>query len=291
MRKGIILAGGTGTRLFPLTKSVSKQLLPVYDKPMIYYPLSVLMLAGIKDVLVITTPRDHASYSALLGDGSQWGIDIQYRTQERPRGLCEAFLIGSDFIGNDPVALILGDNIFYGQGLRLHLEAATAEHNGAHLFAYYVDDPSEYGVVDFDDERRVVSIEEKPKKPRSHYAVTGLYFYENDVVDLARTVKPSERGELEITSLNNLYRQQDRLNVEILGRGIMWWDTGSHNALLDAANFVRVIEERQGLKISCPEEIAWRQGFISNEQLAELAYSLKTSGYGQYLDDLLLESR
>ena len=289
MRKGIILAGGTGTRLFPLTKSVSKQLLPVYDKPMIYYPLSVLMLAGIRDVLVITTPRDNGLYSALLGDGSQWGINIRYETQHEPRGLAEAFLIGRQFIGPDPVALVLGDNIFYGQGLRLHLEAAAAEHDGAHLFAYYVDDPKEYGVVEFDSERRVVSIEEKPERPKSHYAVTGLYFYDNDVVDLAGTVRPSKRGELEITSLNNIYREQNRLNVEILGRGIMWWDTGSHNALLDAANFVRVIEERQGLKISCPEEIAWRQGFISDEELGQLAGSLEASGYGHYLSELLRE--
>ena len=289
VRKGIILAGGTGTRLFPLTKSVSKQLLPVYDKPMIYYPLSVLMLAGIREVLIITTPRDQELYRALMGDGSQWGIDIQYRTQESPRGLAEAFLIGAEFIGTDPVALILGDNIFYGQGLRLHLEAATEEHDGAHLFAYYVDDPSEYGVVEFDDQRSVVSIEEKPDQPKSHYAVTGLYFYENDVVELARTVTPSARGELEITTLNNLYREQNRLNVEILGRGIMWWDTGNHNSLLDAANFVRVIEERQGLKISCPEEIAWRQKFIRDDQLEQLARSLEASGYGRYLTQLLQE--
>ena len=287
MRKGIILAGGTGTRLFPLTKSVSKQLLPVYDKPMVYYALSVLMLAGIREVLVITTAHDQASYQELLGDGSQWGLRIEYRTQAKPRGLAEAFLIGRDFIGPDPVALILGDNIFYGQGLRQHLQDAADERDGCHLFAYYVDDPKEYGVVEFDDKRRVASIEEKPKKPKSHYAVTGLYFYDNDVVDMAPAVKPSRRGELEITTLNNMYLTQGRLNVEILGRGIMWWDTGNHNSLLDAANFVRVIEERQGLKISCPEEIAWRQSFITDEELAGLAHSLRTSGYGHYLLQLL----
>lgn len=287
MFKGIILAGGTGTRLFPLTKSVSKQLLPVYDKPMVYYPLSVLMLAGIRDVLVISTPRDLEFYRELLGDGSQWGLTITYRAQDKPRGLADAFLIGREFIGNDPVTLILGDNIFYGQGLRKHLEDATAAHNGGHLFAYYVDNPKDYGVLEFDDTGRVVSIEEKPKKPKSHYAVTGLYFYDNDVVELASQVKPSKRGELEITTLNNMYRDQGRLNVEILGRGIMWWDTGNHNSLLDAANFVRVIEERQGLKISCPEEIAWRQGFITADELGELAHSLKASGYGHYLLQLL----
>ena len=289
MRKGIILAGGTGTRLFPLTKSVSKQLLPVYDKPMVYYALSTLMLAGIREVLVITTPHDQASYQELLGDGRQWGLSIQYRTQAKPRGLAEAFVIGREFIGDDPVALILGDNIFYGQGLRQHLQEAADARDGCHLFAYYVDDPKEYGVVEFDDRKRAASIEEKPKKPKSHYAVTGLYFYDNDVVELAPRVKPSRRGELEITTLNNMYLDQGRLNVEILGRGIMWWDTGSHNALLDAANFVRVLEERQGLKISCPEEIAWRQGFITDEELVDLAHSLKASGYGHYLLQLLDE--
>ena len=289
MRKGIILAGGTGTRLFPLTKSVSKQLLPVYDKPMIYYALSTLMLAGIREVLVITTPHDQASYRDLLGDGGQWGIRVEYRAQGAPRGLAEAFVIGREFIGDDPVALVLGDNIFYGQGLRPHLQAAAEERDGCHLFAYYVDDPKEYGVVEFDAERRVASIEEKPKKPKSHYAVTGLYFYDNDVVELAPRVKPSRRGELEITALNNMYLKQGRLNVEILGRGIMWWDTGSHNSLLDAANFVRVIEERQGLKICCPEEIAWRQGFINDDDLSRLAHSLTASGYGHYLLQLLEE--
>jgi glucose-1-phosphate thymidylyltransferase len=268
---------------------VSKQLLPVYDKPMVYYALSTLMLAGIREVLVITTPHDQARFRELLGDGGQWGVRIAYATQATPRGLAEAFVIGREFIGDDPVALVLGDNIFYGQGLRPHLQAAAEERDGCHLFAYYVDDPKEYGVVEFNGQRRVVSIEEKPKKPKSHYAVTGLYFYDNDVVDLAPRVKPSRRGELEITALNNMYLKQGRLNVEILGRGIMWWDTGSHNALLDAANFVRVIEERQGLKICCPEEIAWRQGFITDEDLGSLAHSLQASGYGRYLLQLLEE--
>ena len=289
MRKGIILAGGSGTRLFPITKSISKQLLPVYDKPMVYYPLSVLMLAGIREILVITTPHDQLLFRQLLHDGSQWGLDISYAVQEAPNGLAEAFLIGREFIGNDDVALVLGDNIFYGQGLGKHLKDAAAERDGGHLFAYYVDNPKDYGVVEFDKERRVVSIEEKPDTPKSHYAVTGLYFYDNDVIELAKEVRPSPRGELEITSLNNLYRKLGRLNVEILGRGIMWWDTGNHNSMLDAANFVRVIEERQGLKICCPEEIAWRQEFIDNEKLERLASSLATSGYGRYLQNLLEE--
>lgn len=289
MRKGIILAGGSGTRLFPITKSISKQLLPVYDKPMVYYPLSVLMLAGIREILVITTPHDQPLFRQLLHDGDQWGLDISYAVQTAPNGLAEAFIIGREFIGNDDVALVLGDNIFYGQGLGKHLKDAAAERDGGHLFAYYVDDPKDYGVVEFDKERRVVSIEEKPEKPKSHYAVTGLYFYDNDVVNLAKEVRPSGRGELEITSLNNLYRELGRLNVEILGRGIMWWDTGNHNSMLDAANFVRVIEERQGLKICCPEEIAWRQNFIDDEKLTNLAGSLAASGYGRYLQNLLEE--
>ena len=289
MRKGIILAGGSGTRLFPITKSISKQLLPVYDKQQVSSPLSVLMLAGIREILVITTPHDQLLFRQLLHDGSQWGLDISYAVQEAPNGLAEAFLIGREFIGNDDVALVLGDNIFYGQGLGKHLKDAAAERDGGHLFAYYVDNPKDYGVVEFDKERRVVSIEEKPDTPKSHYAVTGLYFYDNDVVELAKEVRPSSRGELEITSLNNLYRKLGRLNLEILGRGIMWWDTGSHNSMLDAANFVRVIEERQGLKICCPEEIAWRQEFIDNEKLERLAGSLATSGYGRYLQSLLEE--
>ena len=289
MRKGIILAGGRGTRLFPLTYSVSKQLLPVYDKPMIYYPISVLMLAGIRDILIITTPHDQQQYVALLKDGSQWGLSIRYAVQDEPRGLAEAFLIGRDFIGQDPVTLILGDNIFYGTGLRNHLLQAAEQRQGGHLFAYYVDDPREYGVVQFDKARRAISIEEKPAEPKSHYAVTGLYFYDNDVVDIAASIEPSPRGELEITSVNRVYLEQGRLNAEILSRGIVWWDTGTHHNLLDAANFVRVVEDRQGLKIACPEEIAWRQQFIDAEQLALLAQSLECSGYGRYLTRLLQE--
>jgi len=289
VRKGIILAGGSGTRLFPITKSVSKQLLPVYDKPMIYYPLSVLLLAGIRDILIITTPRDQAQFRSLLGDGSQWGISLQYATQDQPNGLAEAFIIGREFIGNSPVTLILGDNIYYGQGLGRHLKEATDQQEGGHLFAYYVDDPKDFGVVEFDDQRRAVSIEEKPAVPKSHYAVTGLYFYDNDVVDIARTITPSTRGELEITAVNNIYLEQSRLNVEILSRGVVWWDTGTQEKLLDAANFIRVIEERQGLKISCPEEIAWRQGYIDDDQLVRLAQTLETSKYGKYLMQILEE--
>jgi glucose-1-phosphate thymidylyltransferase len=291
VRKGIILAGGTGSRLFPITRSVSKQLLPVYDKPMIYYPLSVLMLAGIRDVLVITTPHDSALFEQLLGDGSQWGISIHYATQASPNGLAEAFLIGENFIGGDPVTLILGDNIFYGQGLGTHLQTASDQTSGGHLFAYYVDNPQQYGVVAFDEQHKAISIEEKPQKPKSHYAVTGLYFYDNRVVGIAKNVRPSARGELEITSVNNAYLQQGDLDVELLGRGVMWWDTGTHNSLLDSANFVRVIEERQGLKISCPEEIAWRAGFIGDDAFSKLAHSLKSSGYGRYLIRLLEEPR
>ena len=289
MRKGIILAGGKGTRLFPLTHSVSKQLLPVYDKPMIYYSISVLLLAGIRDILIITTPSDQLQFQALLKDGSQWGVSFRYATQAEPRGLAEAFIIGREFIGNDPVTLILGDNIFYGQGLGKHLHEAANMDEGGHLFAYYVEDPKEYGVVQFDKEKRAVSIEEKPAEPKSHYAVTGLYFYDNDVVDIAAAVEPSARGELEITSVNKIYLEQGRLNVEILSRGIVWWDTGTHHNLLDAANFVRVVEDRQGLKISCPEEIAWRQKFIDDDQFANLAQTLHCSGYGRYLTRLLDE--
>jgi glucose-1-phosphate thymidylyltransferase len=291
VRKGIILAGGTGSRLFPLTHSVSKQLLPVYDKPMIYYPLSVLMLADIRDILVISTPHDAHLFSNLLGDGAQWGLNIQYATQAQPKGLAEAFIIGREFIGTDPVTLILGDNIFYGQGLGSHLKTASDRNQGGQLFAYYVENPSDYGVVDFDHDKRATSIEEKPPKPKSNYAVTGLYFYDNDVVDIAADVRPSKRGELEITSVNNAYLQRGDLDVELLGRGVVWWDTGTHNSLLDSANFVRVIEERQGLKISCPEEIAWRSGFINDDQFAALADSHSASSYGKYLQRLLKSPR
>ena len=285
--KGIILAGGSGTRLHPLTTTVSKQLMPVYDKPMIYYPLATLMQSGIRDILVITTPRDQLAYADLLGDGHQWGINIQYTVQASPDGLAQAFLLGEDFIGQDPACLVLGDNIFYGAGFTTKLKRAAQRTAGASVFAYYVQDPERYGVVEFDTEGRAVGIEEKPAQPRSHYAVTGLYFYDNDVVTIAKDIKPSPRGELEITDVNRRYLEQGTLQVELMGQGTAWLDTGTHQSLLDAGNFIRVIEERQGLKVACLEEIAYRLGYIDAEQVLALAAPLIKSGYGAYLETMV----
>ncbi|EED36010.1 glucose-1-phosphate thymidylyltransferase [Luminiphilus syltensis NOR5-1B] len=287
--KGIILAGGSGTRLHPLTTTVSKQLMPVYDKPMIYYPLATLMLAGIRDILIITTPRDQQAFSDLLGDGEQWGLTLSYTVQDSPDGLAQAFLLGESFIGSSPVALVLGDNIFYGGGFTAKLRSAANREAGASVFAYYVQDPERYGVVDFDAAGKAIAIEEKPVKPRSHYAVTGLYFYDNQVIDFAKKITPSHRGELEITDINSLYLERGELQVEVMSRGTAWLDTGTHNSLLDAGSFIRVVEERQGLKIACPEEIAYRMGYISAEQLLALAAPLVKSGYGEYLQALVEE--
>lgn len=287
INKGIILAGGSGTRLHPLTISVSKQLMPVYDKPMIYYPISTLMLAGIRDILIITTPRDADAFYRLLGDGGQWGLSLNYAVQPSPDGLAQAFLIGETFIGQSPVCLMLGDNIYYGQGLSAMLQRAVSRTRGATIFGYYVRDPERYGVVNFDPQGKVTDIEEKPKQPKSHYAVTGLYFYDNDVIDIAKTIKPSARGELEITDVNKTYLYRGTLNVELMGRGQAWLDTGTHDSLLAAANFMQVVEHRQGQKISCPEEIAFRMGYINAQQLACLAEPLVKNGYGQYLLELL----
>ena len=285
--KGIILAGGAGTRLFPLTTTVSKQLMPVYDKPMIYYPLTTLMSAGIRDILIITTPRDQMAFVDLLGNGSQWGLNLQYVVQPAPEGLAQAFLLGEEFIANSPASLILGDNIFYGSGFTEKLQGAVRRDRGATIFAYYVNDPERYGVIEFDKSGIPSSIIEKPDKPKSNYAVTGLYFYDNEVVDIVKTMQPSERGELEITDVNRIYLERDKLHVEIMARGSAWLDTGTHGSLLDAGNFIRVIEERQGLKICCPNETAYRQGYIDDEQLLALAAPLVKSGYGEYLKELI----
>ncbi|MYZ51487.1 glucose-1-phosphate thymidylyltransferase RfbA [Malikia spinosa] len=286
-RKGIILAGGSGTRLYPVTQAVSKQLMPVYDKPMVYYPLSTLMLSGMRDVLLISTPQDTPRFADLLGDGSQWGMNIQYAVQPSPDGLAQAFIIGKDFVGNHPSALVLGDNIFYGHDLGKQLHNADARTEGASVFAYHVHDPERYGVVEFDQEFRALSIEEKPQHPKSNYAVTGLYFYDQQVCDIAADIQPSPRGELEITDVNKRYLELGQLNVEIMGRGYAWLDTGTHDSLLEAASFIATLQKRQGLQVSCPEEIAFRQGWIDAAKLQQLAEPLKKNGYGQYLLSLL----
>ena len=287
--KGIMLAGGSGTRLHPLTTTVSKQLMPVYDKPLIYYPLATLMQSGIRDILIITSPRDQLAYADLLGDGSQWGINLQYTIQASPDGLAQAFLLGEDFIGQSPVCLVLGDNIFYGAGFTSKLRRAAQRSDGASVFAYYVHDPERYGVVEFDAQGHAIGIEEKPDAPRSHYAVTGLYFYDNDVISVAKGITPSARGELEITDVNRHYLEQGSLQVEVMGQGTAWLDTGTHQSLLDAGNFIRVIEERQGLKVACLEEIAYRLGYITADEVLALAAPLVKSGYGAYLETMVSE--
>ena len=288
-RKGIILAGGSGTRLYPVTQSISKQLLPVYNKPMIYYPLSTLMQAGIQDILIISTPDDTPRFESLLGDGSQWGLNIQYKVQPSPEGLAQAFILGDTFVGNDLSALVLGDNIFYGHDFNELLGNAMTRTDGSTVFAYHVHDPDRYGVAEFDNTNKVLSLEEKPKNPKSNYAVTGLYFYDKDVVAMAKSLKPSPRGELEITDLNRLYLEKEKLNVEIMGRGCAWLDTGTHDSLLEASQFIATIENRQGLKVSCPEEISYRRGWITATQLEKLAVPLSKNGYGQYLQRVLKE--
>jgi len=288
-RKGIILAGGSGTRLYPVTQAVSKQLMPVYDKPMVYYPLSTLMLTGIRDILLISTPHDTPRFSELLGDGSQWGLNIQYCIQPTPDGLAQAFTLGKNFVGNDPSTLVLGDNIFYGHELVNQLDSANARSSGATIFAYHVNDPERYGVVEFDKAYKALSIEEKPSKPRSSYAVTGLYFYDNQVCDIAASIKPSARGELEITDVNRVYLEQNKLSVEIMGRGFAWLDTGTHDSLLDAAGFIATLQKRQGLMVACPEEIAYRKGWINADDVQKVATQLSKNSYGQYLTKILNE--